>query len=128
MSSLLTEIRQRETRRGHLAAQLRVLEQAARTASVNPQHLREDVVERVTKWQALLQREPSEARQILRELLVGRFVFVPKIEGKTCTYEFTAETTLSGLVSQVISHQRLVTPAGFDRHCSVEFLEVVSAA
>jgi hypothetical protein len=37
LSPLLTEIRQRETRRGHLAAQLRVLEQAARTASVNTQ-------------------------------------------------------------------------------------------
>jgi len=49
----------------------------------------------------------------LCELLVGRFVFVPEIEGKACTYEFTADTTLSGLVSQVISHQRLVTPTGY---------------
>ncbi len=40
LSSLLVEIRQRETRRGHLTAQLRVLEQAARTASVNTQRLR----------------------------------------------------------------------------------------
>src|SRR5439155_19910237 len=53
-------------------------------------------------------------RQILREVLVGRLIFAPRIDGSARYYEFTGQATLSGLLAGVVSPDMLVTPAGFE--------------
>jgi hypothetical protein len=54
------------------------------------------------------------ARQILREVLVGRLIFAPKIDGSARYYEFTGRATLSGLLAGVVTSDMMVTPAGFE--------------
>ncbi len=114
LPSLLGELRQRETRRDHLTAQLRTLAGATSIAALDPSHVRRNLRERLTDWQGLLRRETPVARQILREVLVGRLIFGPRIDGSARYYEFTGQATLSGLLAGVLSPERLVTPAGFE--------------
>ena len=83
LASLLAEIRQRETRREHLAAQLESVVGASKLAALDPARVRQSLRERLTGWQGLLARETVEARQILREVLVGRLIFTPRVEGTT---------------------------------------------
>ncbi len=119
LASLLAEIRQRETRRAHPAAQLRTVASATKLAALDPARVRQNLRDRLTDWQGLLGRETAEARQVLREVLVGRLVFAPKIDGSARYYEFTGQATLSGLLTGVVSPDMLVTPAGFAREWNV---------
>jgi len=108
------DLRQRETRRDHLTAQLDALANAETLAAIDPAHVRRDLCERLTDWQGLLRRETAEPPQILREVLVGRLIFGPRIDGSARYYEFTGQATLSGLLAGVVSPERMVTPAGFE--------------
>ena len=56
LASLLAEIRQRETRREHLTAQLQAGASAAKLAALDPAHVRQDLRERLTDWHGLLRR------------------------------------------------------------------------
>ena len=114
LASLLGELRQRETRRDHLSAQLRALAGATSVAALDPAHVRRDLRERLTDWQGLLRRETPQARQILREVLAGRLIFAPKIDGSARYYEFTGQATLSGVLAGVVTSDMMVTPAGFE--------------
>ena len=114
LASLLTELRQREGRRDHLAGQLRAVESAASVTALDPAHVRRELHERLTDWQGLLGRETPEARQILREVLVGRLIFTPRIDGSTRYYEFAGQATLSGLLAGIVTSDMMVTPAGFE--------------
>ena len=114
LASLLAEIRQRETRREYLAAQLRTVVSGVNLAALDPASIRQNLRERLTDWQGLLGRETVEARQILREVLVGRLIFTPRVDGSGRYYEFTGQATLSGLLAGVVSPDMLVTPAGFE--------------
>lgn len=58
--------------------------------------LRGEIRARLTDWQGLIGRQPIVARQILRKLLVGRFVMAPKVtpEGERY-YEVTARRRMA---------------------------------
>jgi hypothetical protein len=125
LASLLAEVQQREVRREHLTAQLQLVASAVTLAALDPAHVRRNLRERLTDWQGLLGRETAAARQILREVLVGRLIFTPRIDGTARYYEFTGQATLSGLLAGVVSPDMLVTPAGFARPWYVEVIRTV---
>jgi hypothetical protein len=81
----------------------------------DPVQVRRNLRTRLTDWQGLLRRETPEGRQILREVLVGRLTFAPKIDGSARYYEFTGQATLSGLLAGVVTSDRVVTPARIAR-------------
>lgn len=93
-------------------AQLQAVAGAAKLAAPDPAHVRQNLRDRLTDWQGLLGRETAEARQILREVLVGRLIFAPRSGGSARYYWFTAQATLSGLLAGVVSSDMMVTPGG----------------
>ena len=83
-------------------------------AAFDPVGARRNLRARLAEWQTLLRRQTAQARGILREVLVGRLVFAPKIEGTARYYEFSGRATLSGLFAGIVTSDMLVTPAGFE--------------
>ena len=80
-------------------------------------HLEAELRDRLADWRGLLQRHPSEARQILRKLLLGRLVFTPEERDGRRFYQFTGQMTLGRLLAgDVLStlSKTVVTPAGFE--------------
>jgi site-specific DNA recombinase len=72
LTSLLAELRQRETRRDHLKDQLLAVTGATSVvAAFDPVVARRNLRARLAEWQALLRRQTAQARGILREILVG---------------------------------------------------------
>src|SRR3989442_15357640 len=67
-----------------------------------------------TAWPtgAMLRREVPEAREILRNLIVGRIVFTPRPE--TRLYEFSGRGPLGRLLGGTPRPVSVVTPAGFE--------------
>ena len=56
--------------------------------------------------------EVPEAREILRNLVVGRIVFTPRPELRV--YEFSGRVSFGRLLAGTTSPVSVVTPAGFD--------------
>jgi hypothetical protein len=71
----------------------------------------------------MLRHEVAEAREILRNLVVGRIVFTPRPEARV--YEFSGRGSFGRLLARVTSAVSVVTPAGFDRIWTLEFQGVV---
>jgi hypothetical protein len=66
------------------------------------EHMRADLGARLEGWDALLRRNPVEARPILRQLLVGRLVLTPRQLPEGRFYEFSATATYGELLSGVV--------------------------
>jgi hypothetical protein len=113
LQTLVEALRTRERRRADLRAQLEHLDGLTRAAaSVDPGRIARECRRRVTDWHGLLEREPIQARQILRELLPGKIVLTPRPELLQPVYEFEGPTTYSRLV---------FTPKGEGRERYYEF-------
>src|SRR2546428_4718539 len=67
-----------------------------------------------TAWPtgAMLRREVPEAREILRNLIVGRIVFTPRPE--TRLYEFSGRGALGRLLARNARPVSVVAPAGVE--------------
>ena len=75
---------------------------------MDPLALREDLGARLDDWQGLLERQPIQARQILRKLLVGRLSFEPFEDAAGRGYHIRGQATYGRLLSGVVS----VVPPG----------------
>ncbi len=71
-------MKEREARQARLRSELGKLETQAKVASIDTARLNVNLRERLTDWQGLLHRQTPEARQLLRNLLVGRLIFTPR--------------------------------------------------
>jgi hypothetical protein len=100
-ASVQDAIASRESRRTALQARLAHLDGLQRVAALDPETLAASVQARLTDWQGLLERQPAQARQILRKLLVGRLVFTPKADQTGAWYEFTGQATYGKLLAGV---------------------------
>ena len=60
----------------------------------------------------MLRREVHEAREILRNLFVGRIVFTPHPEARV--YEFSGRGSFGRLLAGTTNPVSVVTPAGFE--------------
>ena len=78
------------------------------TAGVDPRALRDDRGARLAHWQGLLERQPTQTRQILRKLLVGRHSFEPFEDAAGRGYHIRGQATYGRLLSGVVS----VVPPG----------------
>ena len=58
--------------------------------------IRWQALQQLSEWKGLLAQNVPIARQILRKVLEGRFVFVPRHEGDEHWYEFSGEGSLTG--------------------------------
>jgi hypothetical protein len=112
---LLAEIKERETRRTQLRAELDQLQnQTSAVNSLDASCLRAELLDRLSDWKGLLRRQTSEARQILRRLLVGRLTFRPRTGEGVRYYEFRGEGSLSGILTGIVRTEELVAPTGFE--------------
>jgi hypothetical protein len=107
LASVQGAIEARERERGELLAQLEHLDGMARLSAPDPEALRR----RLTDWQGLLEREPVQARQILKKLLEGRLAFAPFDKAGDVGYQIRGQATYGRLLSGVIS---VVPPGGTD--------------
>src|SRR5439155_946177 len=73
--------------------------------------LEREIRHRLADWRAMLRREVPEAREILRNLIVGRIVFKPRPEARV--YEFSGRGSFGRLLAGTTSPVSVVTPAGF---------------
>ena len=74
----------------------------------------QEVRARLAGWRGLLHRQSDEARGILRELLVGRLAFTPRIDATGRWYEITGQGSLGRLLTGVVNPSAMVTPGGFE--------------
>jgi site-specific DNA recombinase len=112
---ILVAIKERETRRMQLRSELGQLHnQASAVPSLDASRLNHDLLERLSDWKGLLRRHTSEARQILRRLLVGRLAFRPRTGEGARYYEFRGEGSLSGILTGIVATEGLVAPTGFE--------------
>jgi hypothetical protein len=100
--SLLREpIESRRRERDSVQKQFETLDDLAHlTSRMTDEALWRDIAGRLTDWQGLLERQPIQARQILRKLLHGRLVFTPLADlgGYDIQGEASYGKMLAGLV------------------------------
>jgi site-specific DNA recombinase len=109
LTSVREALQARERERADLHAQLEHLDGLTRfTEGVDSRALREDLGARLADWQGLLERQPIQARQILRKLLVGRLIFEPFEDAGGRGYTLRGQATYGRLLSGVYS----VVPPG----------------
>jgi hypothetical protein len=68
--------------------------------------------QRLREWRALLQRQVSHARELLREILVAPIRFTPFTTGARRGYRFEGEASLGGLLRGIIDLPALATADG----------------
>jgi DNA invertase Pin-like site-specific DNA recombinase len=102
--SLLAGLKARERERRQVEQELAGLAQLEQVSQLDWQQVGRDLRDRLTDWQGLLQRQPAQAQQILRTLLVGRLVFTPKCDvNGDFFWEFAGEGRLDPLLVGVVS-------------------------
>jgi len=74
--------------------------------------LEREIRHRLADWRSMLRREVPEAREILRNLVVGRIVFTPRPEARM--YEFSGRGSFGRLLTGTAWTSSVVTPAGFE--------------
>jgi site-specific DNA recombinase len=114
--ALVQALRAADDRQRHLNARLRALDDAV--ADLSPAAVCADLRARLTDWRALLHDEPTKARGVLRQLIVGRLDLVADTDRQG--YTFTGTGTLIPILQGVIpalgeSLSRIDTsPTGFE--------------
>ena len=99
------------------------LDATARIGRHEIPRLEREIRHRLADWRAMLRREVPEAREILRNLVVGRIVFKPRPEARI--YEFSGRGSFGRLLAGTTSPVSVVTPAGYGRIWMPEFQGVV---
>ena len=125
LATILQAVKVREQRRDAIRTELKTL------ATPRSAEARDTSQIRPSWWNTLSTGVPwhvrvSEARRLLRTVLVGRFIFTPatpppelpprKGPGRKprFMYELKGEASLSGLVAGLISASSVVAPTGFE--------------
>jgi len=114
--ALLDAVKEREKRRAYLQEELQAVEGLEKIAQLDLGKVKQDLRDRLTDWQGLLQRQPVQARQILRKLLVGRLVFTPQEDEGGRFYAFSGECSLGRVLEGVVLPKALKTPTGHQPH------------
>src|SRR5207302_11499484 len=125
LPALLAALKERQVERERYERLLLELDVASRIGRTQIRRLELEIRQRLAAWQAMLRREVPEAREILRNLVVGRIVFTPRPEARL--YEFSGRGSFGRLLAGTTSPVSVVTPAGSDRIWTPEFQGVVRA-
>ena len=82
---------------------------------LNVDSIRWEALQQLSEWKGLLAQNVPIARQILRKVLKGRLVFVPRHEGDDHWYEFSGEGSLTKFFSGVEPlSNAMASPPGFE--------------
>ena len=114
LPAIIAALKERQTRREHCERALIELDATARIGRSLP-HLEREIRHRLADWKAMLRREVPEAREILRNLVVGRIAFKPRPEARV--YEFSGRGSFGRLLAGTTSPVSVVTPGGSDEWC-----------
>ncbi len=112
LPALLAALKERQAQRERCERALVELEAAARIGQREIPRLEREIRHRLANWRMMLRREIPEAREILRNLIVGRIVFTPRPEARV--YEFSGRGSFGRLLAGNTSPDSVVTPAGFE--------------
>jgi len=123
LPALLAALKERQAQREHCERALIELDATARIGRHDIPRLEREIRHRLADWRAMLRREVPEAREILRNLVVGRIVFKPRPEARI--YEFSGRGSFGRLLAGTTSPVSVVTPAGYGRIWMPEFQGVV---
>ena len=98
--ALLHAAKDREAQRARCEHQLAALESARRLSRFERARIDRQVREVLTDWQGLLTRHTPQAREILRNVLAGRLIFVPAPQEHV--YTFSGQASLGRLLAGAI--------------------------
>ncbi len=113
LPALLAALKERQAQRERCERALIELDATARIGRHEIPRLEREIRHRLADWRAMLRREVPEAREILRNLVVGRIAFKPRPEARV--YEFSGRGSFGRLLAGTTSPVSVVTPAGPDR-------------
>jgi site-specific DNA recombinase len=109
VASIRAALQARDNNRIDVLAHLEHLDGLGRVSErLDGGMLREDLGQRLADWQELLQRQPVQARQILKKLIADRLTFEPFEDKAGAGYRIRGEATYGRLIAGVIS----VVPPG----------------
>jgi len=116
LPTLTAAIKTREARLAEVRRDLATLGKVRELDAPGLEALRADLRARLTDWRGLLRRQPTQGRQILRKLLVGRLTLTPRTTESGRAYAYEGEATVSGLLSgSLASATAVVAPRGTAR-------------
>jgi hypothetical protein len=110
LASLVAALRERETRKAVLQAELSRLTTAA--PALDATQTRTALRARLADWRGLLRRQVPQARQILKKLLDGPVVFAPVREGIREGWRFVGFGKLSALLQGTEFAKFVASPTG----------------
>ena len=109
--SVVAAIKDREQRQGSLRATLTAMERVAQLPSLDLTRLERDLTERLTEWRGLLARHTTQARQLLRKLLVGRLTFAPETRDNGRYVQITGTGTIRSLAAVLGCQSTVASPS-----------------
>ena len=115
LPALLAAVKERQDRRERRERWERMLielDAMSRIGRSELSCLEREIRHRLADWRAMLRREVPEARELLRNLIVGRIAFTPRPE--TRVYEFSGRGSFGRVLAGTTSPVSVVTPAGFE--------------
>jgi len=111
LPALLAAVKERQAQRERSERALIELDATARIGRHEIPRLEREIRHRLADWRAMLRREVPEAREILRNLVVGRIALKPRPEARV--YEFSGRGSFGRLLAGTTCSVSVVTPAGF---------------
>ncbi len=115
LPSLMQAIRERERRRAELQARLEHLDGLGKVVEhLDRGRLARELAARLTDWQGLIAGQPIQARQLLRQFLVGRLVFTPRQDEHGAYYEFTGRASYGKLLAGLVVATGVVPGGGLE--------------
>jgi site-specific DNA recombinase len=106
LDSLVTALKTAESQYTMITSQLTQLDAVDALTQVDTAALRQKVEAFGKQWGGLAQRDPRQARQILRKLLADRLVFAPTLKDGAPAYHITGEGRLGPLLAGALpAHQ-----------------------
>src|SRR5439155_9675390 len=97
LPALLAALEERQAQRERCERALIELDATARIGRHEIPRLEREIRHRLADWRAMLRREVPEAREILRNLVVGRIAFKPRPEARV--YEFSGRGSFGRLLA-----------------------------
>jgi len=126
LETILQAVKVREQRRDAIRTELKTLPTQRRAEPRDTSQIRAALLEYLENWRAVARQGVTEARGLLRAVLVGHFVFtsvtppqgLPPRKGPgrkpRFIYGLKGEASLSGLIAGLISASSVVAPTGFE--------------
>jgi hypothetical protein len=101
LPALLAALKERQAQRARCERASIELDATGRIGRGELPRLEREIRHRLADWRAMLRREVPEAREILRNLVVGRIVFKPRPEARV--YEFSGRGSFGRLLAGTTS-------------------------